>query len=197
MHVDRTTVRTWGSGSTSSHVGQYRRCGRAAMYFMYRRHLPHLDSGLPVARGVSGTRIEMALHTRGLGMHAKQLPSATPGCTLLGVKEPPAGLAWMSGAGNRCCCRVRLLPQRTAAAAQGHIRATAAAARALGSPQGQSRPAAPSLTAGGPVAQPIEQPRQVLPFPHVWHWAFDCHSFFPHRWRPAARRTPRRAHPCV
>ncbi len=39
---------TCGSASTSSQVGQYSRCGRAEMYFMYRRHLPHLDSGLPV-----------------------------------------------------------------------------------------------------------------------------------------------------
>ena len=41
----------WGSPRTSSHVGQYRRVGRAEMSLMKRLHLPHLLRGLPAEAG--------------------------------------------------------------------------------------------------------------------------------------------------
>lgn len=41
--------RTCGSACTASHVGQYRRDGRAAMYFMYLRQSPQRDRGRPLA----------------------------------------------------------------------------------------------------------------------------------------------------
>ncbi len=63
-----------GRARTSSQVGQNRRVGRTEISFMYRRHLPHLLSGLPATTSHTLGGLQQSLST--LEMHATECIAA-------------------------------------------------------------------------------------------------------------------------